>query len=375
MRKVCVGWDLKTNDKNYINYLCNMLFEVLVLALQINRLRIRNFKSIKNVMLDCKRINVFIGEPNTGKSNILEAIGLLSYPSRFAVEKLRSFVRFETLIDLFYDRDIGEKIHIQFDGCDFRLSLKEEKFVGELTFPSDFINKRARDLSAFYENTVFVLDYEGNFKAGSVIGDSADILNSFKYYQFEKRLDFPDRTTNFLLPPNGKNLLHILLTQKELKMLISSLYKKYGYRLVFKPAEGKMEVQKEQDDIVISIPYSLSSETLQRITFYLAAIYSNNESIITFEEPEAHAFPYYMKYLAERVGLERKNQYFIVTHNPYFLMSLIEKAPENELAAFGTYFEDYQTKVKLLSSEALEKAFSMGSDFFLNLNRFFEGTE
>ena len=34
----------------------------------IGTLEIKNFKSIRALRLDCKRINVFIGEPNTGKS-------------------------------------------------------------------------------------------------------------------------------------------------------------------------------------------------------------------------------------------------------------------------------------------------------------------
>ena len=166
------------------------------------------------------------------------------------------------------------------------------------------------------------------------------------------------------MPPNGVNLLHIILTNKELKSIISSLYKKFGYRVVFKLVEGKIEVQKEQDDVVVSIPYALSSETLQRITFYLAAIYSNKDSIITFEEPEAHAFPYYMKYLAERVAMDEKNnQYFIVTHNPYFLMSLIEKTPKNDLATFAVYFEEYQTKIKTLVFRSVRRCFFNGIGF------------
>jgi AAA15 family ATPase/GTPase len=38
--------------------------------MEIKNLEIKNFKSVKHLKLDCKRINLFIGEPNTGKSNI-----------------------------------------------------------------------------------------------------------------------------------------------------------------------------------------------------------------------------------------------------------------------------------------------------------------
>jgi hypothetical protein len=43
----------------------------------IRHVHIENFKSIKELDLDLKRVNVIIGEPNSGKSNILEAFGLL----------------------------------------------------------------------------------------------------------------------------------------------------------------------------------------------------------------------------------------------------------------------------------------------------------
>jgi AAA15 family ATPase/GTPase len=48
----------------------------------ITKLSIANFKSIRQLNIDCKKINLFIGEPNTGKSNILEALALLSWWAR-----------------------------------------------------------------------------------------------------------------------------------------------------------------------------------------------------------------------------------------------------------------------------------------------------
>jgi AAA15 family ATPase/GTPase len=44
----------------------------------ITKLSISNFKSVRKLDIDCKKVNLFIGEPNTGKSNILEAMALMS---------------------------------------------------------------------------------------------------------------------------------------------------------------------------------------------------------------------------------------------------------------------------------------------------------
>lgn len=44
----------------------------------IKNLTIKNYKSIKNLDIETSRINLFIGEHNSGKSNILEALSWFS---------------------------------------------------------------------------------------------------------------------------------------------------------------------------------------------------------------------------------------------------------------------------------------------------------
>ena len=68
---------------------------------------------------------------------------------------------------------------------------------------------------------------------------------------------------------------------------------------------------------------------------------------------------------------DANNQYFITTHNPYLLLPMLEKTPEGDLAVFLTYFEDYETKVKSLTKEDLQKLFEI--DVFSNLETFLEG--
>jgi AAA15 family ATPase/GTPase len=130
-------------------------------------------------------------------------------------------------------------------------------------------------------------------------------------------------------------------------------------------------VQKQLEDIIIAFPFPLASETIQRLVFYLTAIHSNKNSVLAFEEPEAHAFPYYTKYLAEIIAFDKnENQYFISTHNPYFLISILEKAPKEEVAVFATYMKGYQTKVRLLSQKDKEEILKRGIDAFFNIDRF-----
>ena len=156
-----------------------------------------------------------------------------------------------------------------------------------------------------------------------------------------------------------------------MKSITGQIFEPFGLKPVLKPQENRIEVLKYQEDVLISYPYSVVSDTLRRIIFYLMAIKSNRDSILVFEEPEAHVFPFYTKFLAERVALdEGNNQYFISTHNPYFLLSLIEKAPQRDLAVFLTYYEDYQTRVRPLREKDKEEVLDQELDAFFNLGGF-----
>ena len=44
----------------------------------IDRIEIQDFKSIRSMLIDLGKINVFLGANGAGKSNILEALGVIS---------------------------------------------------------------------------------------------------------------------------------------------------------------------------------------------------------------------------------------------------------------------------------------------------------
>ncbi len=324
----------------------------------IKSLEIRNFKSVKRLELDCGRINIFIGEPNTGKSNILETLGLLSFGAYgiYASHGIRNFVRMEFMGNLFYDENLDEKIEIRADDKLLDIEFGNGGFEGEFSVNGE-------------EGIRFHCDYSGVCTI-----PTAGYLSSFKFYRFAVQEKFEKKEPEFLLPPSGENLLSVLMAHKDLKSLASQIFEPYGLKVIFKPHENRIEVLKQQDeDVFISFPYSLASETLQRIVFFTVAVNSNRDSVLVFEEPEAHAFPYYTKFLAEKIALDTSNQYFISTHNPYFLLSILEKAPKDDVKVYITYLKNYQTKTKLLHEEEIEEIMDREIDVFLNIERFLEG--
>jgi hypothetical protein len=212
-----------------------------------------------------------------------------------------------------------------------------------------------------------VVTYEGKaYEAALISGKMARI----KFFRFKMLDKYDSNQLDSLRPPNGDNLFSVVISSKNLRETMTEFFRKYGLKLVMKPHEKVFELQKEVDDLVFSYPYTLTSDTLRRIIFYTVAIASNKDSVLVFEEPESHAFPYYTKYLGERIALDQTNQFFIATHNPYLLSAVIEKARKEDIQVFITYFKDFQTRVKPLAANQLSEL--MEADPFFNLDRFIE---
>jgi hypothetical protein len=319
----------------------------------ITKLSVSIFKSVRQLDIECKKVNVFIGEPNTGKSNILEALALLSWSARAFDNVLTDYVRLQITPDIFYDRLLDDAINITVAG--------EPSAYVQVSFEDDKFQFRGEpDSSSF-----LTIDSVG-LRSGSTYQKS----RSIKFFRFKDLQTFDDKEVGSLKPPNGTNLFSVVFSSKVLRDSMEDFFRKYGLKLLMRQNERVFELVKQADGPLITYPYVLASDTLRRIIFYTVAIASNKDSVLVFEEPESNAFPYYTKYLGERIALDKTNQFFIATHNPYLLSAIIEKACKEDVQIFIAYFKDFQTRVKPLTENQLSEL--MEADPFFNLDRFIE---
>jgi AAA15 family ATPase/GTPase len=351
----------------------------------IKALNISNFKSIKSLQMPCKRLNIFIGEPNVGKSNILEALSLLGGTFSQTKKFLSDFIRSEQIDNLFYDNDLDKIINVSADdycailrhhsnNIDLTDYIVGKKWINELVKITEDITKiesKFRELklenpddSSF--EAFYVYFQNGKFGDETVL----DKKSFFRKYDYKKGNFSASKFSHYLIPPFGSNLFHILMNNQELKYEIKNIFQQRGLDVVFSKTDNTIELQKrDDDDYIYKYPFANTADTFQRLLFFLAIIESNKNAVLILEEPEVHSFPPYTTQLAERILQDTDNQYFITTHSPYFLGKLVEKADFKDINICITYFENFQTKVKILNEAELQEVVDYGTDLFFNLNK------
>lgn len=325
------------NDLSNSNFLSNVLIE--------------NFKSIRHCEIKgCKRINLFIGRPNVGKSNILEALSIFSLPflKDNKSKKLTNLIRIENETELFKGGNFSEPIRVTTN-------------VGKTSLKFDGANELIGIIDTVSDSTYFSIDEKLNYKSRS----SSTYTPSIKKYTFSSHTEFRKSHSRYLLPPYGSNLLSVIERHEQLKDEISQLFKEYNLTLVFDKASQSLKIMQPGKNEIFLIPYNSIADTLQRIIFFKTAIASNNNSVLLFEEPEAHSFPPFITHITQEMIYKKDNQYFVATHSPFILNDLLENSRE-ELSVYMVDYKNNETKVKMLSEKQLHEIFQNGVDLFTN---------
>lgn len=99
--------------------------------------------------------------------------------------------------------------------------------------------------------------------------------------------------------------------------------------------------------------------------FYKTAIASNQNAILTFEEPEAHSYPPYISKITTDIIYSESNQFFITTHSPYVLNEFLENRREN-LAIYLIDLKKGETSAQALTKEQIDEVYRSGVDLFFN---------
>jgi AAA15 family ATPase/GTPase len=344
----------------------------------INDIEIKNFKSIRHQKIEgCKRINVFVGEPNVGKSNILEAIGLLTFLRQKRPTGLKGLVRFEKLTQIFNNSNIQNPAIIKFND-NYVLSVIYEDEIGVGMNLDNLEGKNFR--SNLYVPALKV-------GSGQIHSSSTDGVDNFsgkftelknvnvKPYSFSDSKIFNQSISALELSiPLGVNMFEVIINNKAIQMQFVDLLKPYNLNLLIDDSANEIKILSSiKDGVIHSLPISLIADTLVRLVFFKTAILSNKNSVLLFEEPESHMYPPYIsKFTSDMIYDENGNQFFIATHSPYVINDIMENLKKDDYAIYTVGYdkENGETLIRRMTDEELHEIYQYGVDLFLNLENF-----
>ena len=339
---------------------------------------VRNFKSIKETKLDLARINVFIGPPNSGKSNLLEAIYLYGIKKRYelwsnsgipySIEYLeRKIIRgLETNVrSIFRDFDPKNIIFIRATGYfPMDVSLRED----DILINNRKIEEEPDELEDFpltilyrYENFITTSDYN---------------LENIDYL-------LPDfRNLNYIITKRYPKIYIDLKSTFESQNNENKFQCKYGICIVIEKnkfklldtVSGKTYPLSDLKNVAQSIQYYILFSTAILSSEYFSQEYKT-ETICLLEEPDAHVYPILIEEFIDL--LKEKIKYtniVLTTHNNNTLLMLMDRIPKDKLRVFGVIRgEKGYTEIKELKIEKLRKmVIEYGANIIRNLEYYIE---
>jgi len=359
---------------------------------KITNIEIKNFKSIRHAEIkDCRRINVFIGYPNVGKSNILEALGIASIGSSNSNLNIDDFVRVEDSTSIFFNGDTAtpfqiifndkvrakgvymkEKIDIDFEWNSGNFSFKEIEEKTEKAENHDTFQELRDSVSSFIKYSI-VNGGISSFQETAVLDlETKRRINTprVKKFLFNNKVKQVDGSSSELEQPDGKNIFSVLSANENLRKEVAELFHPYDLKFPFDKSTKSFKILKNVGEDIFIISYKMIADTLRRLIFYKTAIRTNKNSVLLFEEPEAQMFPPYIKKLTTDILMDQNNnQYFIATHSPYVLDELILEAGE-DLAVYLVDYKNGETIIQHLSNEDLIEIRQYGVDLFFNIESY-----
>jgi len=294
----------------------------------------------------------------------------------------KEFIRYNNFIDLFHNSNLRKKIKVSTDKYQIEIRAEENNFyisVYRIQLSSEEKDKNFSKRIIRSENILQVEAianspgiYSWNFKTNFNDFKKEKNFPKIMYYKNMETEKFVSLNFDFLNPPSGNNLLTILQTNTDLYKKINEILFSFNLKLMLREVEKTIELVRDIEGKLIAIPFKLVAESFHQLFLLLSAMNTCKDSIICLEEPETHLFPKYTKLIAELIAKNKNNnQYFISTHNPYFLISLIEKAKKEDLSIFAVSFQNNHTKVSKIQENEIRELLE-GEDPFFNINKYFE---
>ena len=349
----------------------------------LQEFHIRNFKAFKNLELnDFKKVNIFVGKPNTGKTSILEALSLfLAKHPQMLISLLdeRSMLGDDTCFEsLFFDYKSDNVITLESDLEKLELSLNFENqslVISEQTAYIDrsnsynlknslkfsFESKNNEPLSA---NISFnkIGSHQTAYNVSIGENDNKTFTSSLNSIEFIAGLKNREYFNKFV-----DNLSTVLADNEKAKELQQKV-KKFALGIEDLKFVGRNKILVQQKDLQHAIDFRLLGQGFQSYIFILVAILSGKKYIIIDEIENGLHFKSIDLLLESIFQSPKDTQFFITTHNEELLQKLVLKLEKQNskienVVLFNIYHnKDQELRDGQYNEEKLVHALNNGNE-------------
>ena len=343
------------------------------MAVALKRIAVSGFKSIREMDLELRSLNVLIGANGAGKSNFISIFRLLNeiIENRLADYSVR--VGADTL--LYFGLQVTDRIDLELDFGEYRYfatlvpaSANSLVFVNENTY---YLNAAERQFSGMnlkeaHSETMLYDEEYINETPKPLVDNILRVLKGCKVYHFhdvsrEARIkQIGDLHDNRYLRPDGANLAAFLyLLQERYRpyydrivqsvRLIAPFFDSFMLApLLLTPSETiRLEWRERGSDDYFNA-HALSDGTLRFICLTTLLLQPEPPSLILIDEPELGLHPYALNYLAGMIRSVSTDTQIIVSTQSAALVDQFE--PEDVIVVDR---ENRQSVFKRQSSDEL----------------------
>ena len=301
----------------------------------IKKLKIKNYKSLKDVELELDKFNVLIGPNASGKSNLLDCLTFISEIAKGDIDgSLRGRGGYERVVFSGKKENIELSINFMLDNeaSQYFISISEKGIDEERLSIGDVevIDRHLNDIKKRLDTG----DFE-NVNVGTWIAaiyyyspQNKEYLTSWRSYNFitsEMRRTYPARK-KLVLDKNGGNLAQVLLSLHnerpkifdEIENMLEQAIPQIDELLTPLTDDGLSYVSIKEKGFDSPFDYFQVSDGTLRLLAYITAITAIEPKLICFEEPENFIHPRLFELLVEILKKSDK-QIIISTHSPYLV--------------------------------------------------------
>lgn len=357
----------------------------------LNQVNIENFRCFKKnqTIAPIKKINIFIGKNNVGKTSLLQFI------QNYLIYQTTSLPVFDEKLDLIkpdlFEFSWKEKV-IEYFPLSWIVRAKNSSEIHNQTADQSVLYDVCRFINCHYiagmrhiEGTSLdELWIDGNglieyiallLNAGPIT--ATDISNAYNrrrnkeshFFEFDNLYDAL-MISDFLNCLNLKdiNVDHQVLSDVSKIDMVLNLWKnsckerisnikRFLKTLLNSSNEINLTVDNERKHLLIhlkdnlELPFSHIGGGVQEAILLMTVVQMHQQSVVCIEEPELHLHPSAQRQLVDFFLTETDNQYFIATHSAHLINTIhLEKEKSQQIQIFSIEQEDGESTVRPIVS-------------------------